>query len=111
MHLIKRHGHLKENLSGNLTDERGSSMLVEHSKIMPAPLLTGLLLTLLPPLLALLIEMLLALLYPQRATVHPSAANGSPVVPAQQQISHLASRVFTRAQVHISRVERHVSTI
>ena len=33
MHLIKRHGHLKENLSGNLTDERGSSMLVEHSKI------------------------------------------------------------------------------
>ena len=48
---------------------------------------------------------------PQRATVHPSAANGSPLVPAQQQISHLASRVFTRAQVHISRVERHVSTI
>ena len=48
---------------------------------------------------------------PQRATVPPSAANGSPVVPAQQQISHLASRVFTRAQVHTSRVERHVSTI
>ena len=34
---------------------------------------------------------------PQRATVHPSAANGSPVAPAQQQISHLASRVFTGA--------------
>jgi|SouAtlMetagenome_1021521.scaffolds.fasta_scaffold70938_1 hypothetical protein len=33
MHLIKRHGHLKGNLSGNLTNERGSSMLVEHSKI------------------------------------------------------------------------------
>ena len=35
MHLIKRHIHLKGNLSGNLTNERGSSMLVasEHSKI------------------------------------------------------------------------------
>ena len=47
----------------------------------------------------------------QAATVHPSTAIGSPVVTALQQISHLASRVFTRAQVHISRVERHASTI
>ena len=34
-----------------------------------------------------------------------------PSVPSFLIVSHLASRVFTRAQVHISRVERHVNTI